>query len=443
MFQHSYGQAAPAVPLTPDVVAFLKQQGYVIDKPDGLQIGKDRQVFAGRCILSCIVSTPVHLISKGASTVASATSGAVDYTLDAANTVVQTTGNVVTWTAGTLADGTRTVIEKVGDVTTYTIDLAADGTKMVIRNVQGVAYYTIENAIPSNISFNGTTYVDFDPVKKVAKAGIRIPLNIVKSGTTLTADGLKYLNGKAIDGAVSTVNVVEGVTYLMVDLATFTSSNTTDIAKSLAKGDMDEAIKKTINTVYSALTNILNWGDLGWCGSMNSASNSVLTNVLVPDYWPPDEQLLNLAEGWSSTVCRPRGLARLYKGCRTHDYCYSIPGKTKADCDNEIKLDWWKACDDAYGDGYCRSACRASTELYNTVLRNAGDGPFKDAQAKSAADASVREWNITKYNESKAAFSSNVYPMVTTTKPASYVPQPFVYLVTDVTTKYIRVVLMD
>lgn len=439
-------QQIPAVPLTPDLIAYLQQKQLASVQTNGdLVLGPSSPsgILAARC-WSCRIGR--KLIRGTTSIVSGAKDFTVDIATDVTTTVIDRTGDGIKWTAGQVADGTRVVVNQVGDVTTWTIDLAADGTKLIVRQTGNVVLYTIENAIPDQIGLGNTVFIDLDPVKNVAKAGVRMSVNLVNAGVDMNADLLKYLNSKMVDGAISTINVTEEGTYLMVDLMTFSTTNAIDITGEMAKGNMDEAVRRTIRTIDAALTNILSWGEVGHCGAATGLA-SVATGVLVPDYWPPDElamatTIVGAVEFGSSMVCRPRGLARLYKGCRTHDACYGLIGKTRADCDEELRLDWLKACDDAYGSGYCRENCHVSTELYHSFVRMGGGEAYTNAQTASRNDPNVGNQQRIKYNESKAQFSSNVYPPMTTPKPASFVPQPFVMLIPSIASRSIRTILI-
>lgn len=161
--------------------------------------------------------------------------------------------------------------------------------------------------------------------------------------------------------------------------------------------------------------------------------NLLATNLLVTDYWPPDEQITNLLSV-QAEQCRLFGLARLYKGCIIHDYCYAVPGKTKKVCDDEIHENWKNACTAAFGSGgFCYSNCLANVDFFHYMLATADDAPFKAAQATTASNSTLANTTTKSYDDAKIRYNyvSTEYPLMNKPKPAWYTPKQFISLMAE------------
>jgi hypothetical protein len=219
-----------------------------------------------------------------------------------------------------------------------------------------------------------------------------------------------------------------GSVELSMDILTFASNNSAAIASAMVDLDANKVASRAWGTMYAAVTNVLNWGDLGWCGTNVGAKNKFATNLVVTDYWPPDEQITNLINIQAES-CRLFGLARLYKGCIIHDYCYSVPGKTKASCDDEIHTNWKSACKAAYGGGgYCYLNCEANVDFFHYMLATADAAPFTEAQTKSSANMSWANQQINSYNDAKTRYDylSTEYPLMNKPQPSWYTPKKLI-----------------
>ncbi len=79
----------------------------------------------------------------------------------------------------------------------------------------------------------------------------------------------------------------------------------------------------------------------GSCGSQSSTINSAYYYTTVPDHFPPDSivaQLAALAIGipiGGLVACLPFGVANMGPTCDAHDACYGTLGKSKGRCDRE------------------------------------------------------------------------------------------------------------
>lgn len=112
------------------------------------------------------------------------------------------------------------------------------------------------------------------------------------------------------------------------------------------------------------------------CGNIgDKLSESFSTEIFVPDYLPPDEDVsvaivdlalpnIPLPENrdlrTQLQTCNFEGVARLYHACLEHDRCMVEREISGDDCDNRLLAAWEAKCSETYG-GYspCRAACLA------------------------------------------------------------------------------------
>lgn len=148
----------------------------------------------------------------------------------------------------------------------------------------------------------------------------------------------------------------------------------------------------------------------GSCGSTSSTLNSVFFYTTVPDHFPPDSavaQLAAVAIGvplGASAVCAGFGIADMHSTCDQHDACYGELGRLKSDCDNEARSSWERACKNEYGSigagdvalGFltggltasvsiaeqtCREACLLQAQAMFAAISAAGQSAYDAAQA--------------------------------------------------------------
>jgi hypothetical protein len=147
----------------------------------------------------------------------------------------------------------------------------------------------------------------------------------------------------------------------------------------------------------------------GSCGSRSDAINSVFNATTVPDHFPPDSivaQLAAVAIGvplGGLVACVPFGIANMGPTCDAHDACYATPGKRKSDCDSAARSGWERACKNTYGsigagdvalgiltggltasislaEQGCREACLGMANAMFAAISGAGQSAFDAAQ---------------------------------------------------------------
>lgn len=427
MLSASFGQTSGEIPdllMDSNVLGYLESEGIVEATTDGFAIENGTQTLALAKTSGCC--WVIRFLKRNTVDVAT---GAAKFALDGVNVVVSSTTDGIKWTVDKTTDGVSYVVEQTLDGTRWTINSAIDGTKVVIRKTTNGMSWSVEKSIPDGITWGGKTYVDFDPVKNTIQAGIRIPAKAANKSLSIAQASTTYFTNVSKDFAVGALDVVDGATFVSMDIVTFASNSTVNIADKLLELDFGGAVNETVLTFWYAFTNVLDWGDLGWCGSVADKKFYKLTRrVLISDYWPPDDQITNLLAPLGQQ-CRILGLARLYKGCAIHDYCYGYPGKTKEGCDQEILQDWKKACNDTYrGGSWCETNCLFNVSIFHGILSGGDDLPFTEAQAKSNSDLNFKNEQISKYNYYKSKYrdeNSNEYDFSKPMRPG-YEPKPFI-----------------
>jgi hypothetical protein len=356
------------------------------------------------------------------------------YALGTLNTVVSEVSGGVQWASSLAADGVGYVVTQTADATSWTINTGLNGFKIIIRQTGSGVSWSVEKIVPDKIAIGGRTFVRFDPIKNIVTSGISYTVKISTasySAAQATADYLVQTTGGLASGVV---DAASGAVNLSLDMQTFYVSNSVGIASAMVDLEANKVVSRTWSALRATVTNVLNWGDLGWCGSTEGWYNIPATNLLVTDYWPPDEGLTNLV-AIQAQSCRLFGLARLYKGCIIHDACYSVQGKTKKVCDDEARINWKNACSAAYGSvGYCYANCSANTGMFADILAAAGPAPYTVAQAETANNQSLANQKLAEYNEKKTRYNyiSTEYPLMNKPQPTSYVPKRQLVLLPEV-----------
>lgn len=437
LFGNSFADAPPNVPIPDNLNLFLQQNGYMVAQPRPIALAKTASwlnpiKFVVR--VGDAVGDAAGAVYDGGQYVGSAITDGGQYVLSTANSVVQSVGDGVQWSATQVADGVDYVIIKTADATTWTIDTGLDGIKLVVRQTAAGVSWSVEKAVPDRLAIGGVTYVRLDPVKNVVKAGIGFTVKVSTNSLSAAQATTDYVVNTTAGLATGTVDLANGTLSISVDILTFAANNATAIASAMVDLDANKVATRVWSALLTAATNVLNWGDLGWCGSDNTWKNTLATNAIVTDYWPPDEQITNLVS-FQAEQCRLFGLARLYKGCIIHDACYSVQGKTKQLCDDEIEDNWTAACHAAYGSGgYCFDNCRANIELFHYFLRTAAPGPFDDAQKLTVNNSAAATTALNNYNTAKTRYDyvSTAYPIFNKPQPSNFTPQKFITLLPNV-----------
>lgn len=397
---------------------------------------------------------PIRIIKKAASATTSAVYDAGSfvgstltdggqYVLSTTNTAFSTVAGGVQWTSSALGDGVGYVVTQTGNVTVWTVNTGLEGVKMVVRQTGNAVTWSIEKAVPDRLAIGGVTYVRLDPVKNVVKVGIAYSVKVSATSLSAAQATNDFVIQTTAGLAVGAVDLASGSLNLSLDIATFAVSNTAAITSAIVDLDAEKLASRTWAALYAATTNILNWGDLGHCGSTVGYKNLFYTNVIVTDYWPPDEQVTNLLNVTTSQ-CRIFGLARLYKGCLIHDECYGVQGKTKAACDDEIKENWNSACRAAYGGGYCYKSCEAAVGFFQGMLAKADSKPFLEAQIETANNSVKASQKLAAYNDAKTRYNyvSTEYPIMNNPQPPSYTPRSFIELAPQVRSPIVQTAIV-
>lgn len=430
-------QDPPSMPIPDNLNAILQQNGFMAAEPRPLALAKTESFISSIKFVVRVTSNAGSdlgdAVYDGGRFVGSTVTDGGQYLLDGTSMIVNSVADGVQYSSSAFAQGVDYVIVKTSDATTWTVDTGLNGVKIIVRQAGSVVSWSIEKAVPDRIALNGVTFVRLDPVKNVVKAGISFSVK----ASSKTVDGLAattdYILSTTSGLAVGTTDLVSGTLNLSMDVMTFAVNNTAGIASALVDLDANEAVSRAWGAIYAATTNILNWGDLGICGSVVGWKNVAATNLLVTDYWPPDEQITNLLS-FDAEQCRLFGLARLYKGCVIHDACYSVYGKTKKECDDEVLENWRDACSQAYGGshGWCYETCAANVSFFHTMLATAPAAPFTKAQNDVAGNQTLINQKITAYNDAKTKYNSvsTLYPTISPPQPASYAPHKFITLST-------------
>lgn len=147
----------------------------------------------------------------------------------------------------------------------------------------------------------------------------------------------------------------------------------------------------------------------GSCGSQSSTINSVYYYTSVPDHFPPDSivaQVAALAIGipiGGLVACLPFGVANMGPTCDAHDACYGTLGKSKDRCDREAKAGWERACKNTYdaigpddvifgfltggitapiaiAEQGCRESCLGMAKVMHAAIAGAGQSAYDAAQ---------------------------------------------------------------
>jgi hypothetical protein len=152
----------------------------------------------------------------------------------------------------------------------------------------------------------------------------------------------------------------------------------------------------------------------GACGSESTPLNSVFYYTTVPDHFPPDSAVAELAAAaigvplGASAGCALFGVAELHDTCDAHDSCYDTLGAPKADCDDEARRGWRRECERTYdtigigtallalatgstvppaaaAEQICREACLLQAEAMYLAVAAAGQSAYDAAQADARA----------------------------------------------------------
>ena|SRR5688572_27202392 len=181
--------------------------------------------------------------------------------------------------------------------------------------------------------------------------------------------------------------------------------------------DMGEADAMTSEEVLASKGELgtLEQGLGGDCGSQSSTSSRIIKAIAVPDHFPPDSpvaQVAALAIGvpLAATLgCAAFGIANMDPTCDVHDACYGEFGATQSGCDNEAKAGWERACKNTYdeftvgnalvglipvlgvaltaaeaAEQACRTACLGQAELMFQAVSRGGRSAFEEAQRGAA-----------------------------------------------------------
>lgn len=151
----------------------------------------------------------------------------------------------------------------------------------------------------------------------------------------------------------------------------------------------------------------------GSCGSKSNIFNKIVTRVAVPDIFPPESILAQLAAQTIGfpfaglTACIAFGVAELSPTCEVHDACYATFGASKAACDRDALSGWERSCRATYADidtldvalGFltggvsstvalaeqgCRSACLQMVNTMASAVSAGGQGAFDAAQREAS-----------------------------------------------------------
>lgn len=113
------------------------------------------------------------------------------------------------------------------------------------------------------------------------------------------------------------------------------------------------------------------------CGTRGNLWGTIASDLLIPDYFPPENELLRallidsplINLGICEDAFTP---AYLGQSCMMHDQCYQTLGATKDGCDEDLKGGWLESCDESYPGFlgfFCRSACKLAVRVMYTALR--------------------------------------------------------------------------
>lgn len=116
------------------------------------------------------------------------------------------------------------------------------------------------------------------------------------------------------------------------------------------------------------------------CGSKEGYLNTLASNFLIPDYFPPETEVLKdlIPEGSDIGQCGEKfGLVHLGETCEQHDRCYESIDSNKSACDRELRDQWVKTCRSQYrergnlSERLKMAACRVSCEWFVKLMSEA------------------------------------------------------------------------
>ncbi len=287
VFAAAFGFVAadvPNVPVPDNLDALLRQNGILVVQPRPAGLAKTTAWYDPIKIVVRAGSAGIDAIYDGGRYIGSAVTDGGQYVLDATNVVVNSVANGVQWTASTLGEGVDYVVVQTANATTWTINTGLDGVRIIVRqSAEGVSW-TVEKAVPDQVSVGGVTYVRLDRAKNAVKAGVKMTAKIAGGSISAAQSMSEYLIQTGSELAVGAVDMTAGTVELSMDVLTFAANNSTAIASALVDLDANKLAARAWGTLYAAVTNVLNWGDLGWCGSNVGITNKFATNLVVTDY---------------------------------------------------------------------------------------------------------------------------------------------------------------
>ncbi len=128
-----------------------------------------------------------------------------------------------------------------------------------------------------------------------------------------------------------------------------------------------------------------------YCGSKTGYLNELASSFLIPDMFPPVNELLKdlIADDHYKT-CSDIGFVDLAPSCMDHDSCY-YRQDPKDQCDRNLRRSWLSQCKASYSvaswDHYkCRLACEYFVKLMSKAQRYDHGGFCPSCDAYDAVD---------------------------------------------------------
>jgi hypothetical protein len=125
------------------------------------------------------------------------------------------------------------------------------------------------------------------------------------------------------------------------------------------------------------------------CGSKEGYFNVLASTYLVPDYFPPENELARLVSDRDIKRCEDLGSVYLGQVCADHDACY-IQKQPKNTCDRALQDRWVRQCREVYhklstDHLACRLACEVFVKLMSEAQRYNENGFCPSCDAYDAS----------------------------------------------------------
>lgn len=109
------------------------------------------------------------------------------------------------------------------------------------------------------------------------------------------------------------------------------------------------------------------------CGSKEGYFNQLASTYLIPDFFPPENELAQLLPNEDRERCEAIGSVQLGKACLSHDLCYA-QRLDKGDCDKKLQDAWVKECRKVFSQLsrdqlVCRLTCEGFVKLMSEAQR--------------------------------------------------------------------------